>query len=123
VRKIKGHLEETRSSKNAESISSILKDLDGESVVLNETVVDWLPSNMLAIVTHHSRRCRVSDLKVSSRSRAERLCQLIKIDNPSADEIGFMESAIDFGLDAAVQIAARFRWACQRPLRALLLAA
>jgi hypothetical protein len=96
-------------------------ELCEESIVLNESVVDWLPSNTLVIVTKNARRCRVSGLKVSKRSRVARLCHLLKMANPSADEIGFLESAIDFGLDAAVQIAARFRWACQRPLRALLL--
>jgi hypothetical protein len=74
---------------------------------------------MSAIVTKNSRRCSVEGLRVSSRSTARFLSQFLKIAKPSSDEIDFLESAIVFGIDAAVEIAAKFHWDCQRPLKVL----
>jgi hypothetical protein len=72
----------------------------GKSVVLTSKDVEWLPSNMLAIVTRNSRRCRVDGLNVSSKTTELALRHFLKSCNPSSDEIGTLGSAILSALEA-----------------------
>ena len=64
--------------------------------------------------------CSIDPLSVSSTTNVEdSFFHLLMTNRASSDEIMFIITAEQFGLNAAIDLATKFHWKCQRPLRAL----
>jgi hypothetical protein len=86
----------------------------------NLRVTEILQSSEEASLIHAGEDPLPSGFRIFKCNCDEASRHLPKIKNASADEILFMELTLSFGSNQAMQLAAKLRLKCQRPLRALL---